>query len=109
MRFAVEQILDERADFRDSCRSPDQHYFVDLLGLEVCVFQRLLGGANGAIDNGLDQLLELLPGNFAPVAFAAGQFDIKLNRGLRRQSDLGFDDRLANRLHCFGVAVEIEA
>ena len=69
----LEQILHQRAHFRDARRTADQHDFVNLLGLEVRIFQSLLAGADGAIDDGLDQLLELLARDFAPVAFAAGQ------------------------------------
>ena len=72
VRLAVEQIFHERANLRDARRAADQHDFVNLLGLEAGVFQSLLAGTDGAVDDRLDQLLELLARDLAPVAFAAG-------------------------------------
>ena len=76
--------------------------------LQAGVFQRLLAGSDGAIDDRLDQLLELLARNLALIALATGQFNVQLGRGLRRQRDLGLDDRFADGGHDFAVARDIE-
>ena len=109
MRLAVEQFLHQRANLGNARRTADQYDFVDLFGLEAGIFQRLLAGADGAIDDRLNQLLELLAGDFALIALAAGQFDVELDRRLRRERDLGLDHGFANGLHRFGIAAQIEA
>ena len=86
----------------------DENNFVDLFGLKVRVFQRLLARANGAIDDRLNQLFVLLAGDLAQVALATGQFDVKLDRRLRGERDLGVDHSFANGLNSFGVAAEVE-
>ena len=46
-------------------------------GCEAGVFHRLAHRADGAVDDGLDQLLVLLARDLALVALAAGKFDIE--------------------------------
>src|SRR5580693_8072766 len=104
MRLAAEKFLHQGANLRDACGSTDEDDLVNLFGLETGVFESLLAGADGAIDDGPDELLELLARDLAQVALAAGEFDIKLNRGLRGERDLGFDYCIADGLHGFGVA-----
>ncbi len=70
VRLAAEHFFHQRANFRDARGATDQHDFVDLLGFQVGVFHRLLAGADGAIDDGLNELLELLAGDLALVALA---------------------------------------
>ena len=86
VRFALEQFFDQRANFGNARGAADEHDFVDLFRLQAGIFQRLLAGADGAIDDGLNQLLELFARDLALVALAAGQFDVKLDRGLRKRA-----------------------
>ena len=60
MRRALEQLFHQLADSRNARGAAHQHDFVDLLRLEAGIFQRLLHRADGAVDDRLDQLLELL-------------------------------------------------
>ena len=46
-------------------------------GGEAGILHRLLAGADGAVDDGLNQLLELLARDLALVPLAAGQFDVE--------------------------------
>jgi hypothetical protein len=108
VRLAVKEFFDQSADLGNARGSADEHNFVNLLGLEACIFQSLLAGTDRAVDDGLDQLLELFTRNLSQIALATGQFDVELDRGLRRECDLRFDHRIANGLHGFGVAAEVE-
>ncbi len=108
VRFALEHLFHQGANLRDARGAADKHDFVDLFGLEARVFHRLLARADGAVDDGLNQLLVLFAGDFALVALAAGKFDIELHRRLRRKRNLGVDDGLADRLNGFGVATQVE-
>ena len=103
MRHAPEEILHQAANFRNARRSSDEHDLVDLFGLQPCVFECLLAGADGAVDDGLDHLLERLERNFAAILFPIGQFDVELCGGLRRKSDLRFDDRFADSGYGFAI------
>ena len=76
---SVEKILHQRSNFGNSRRAANQHDFIDLLRLQSCVFQRLLARADGAIDNWLNQLLELFAGDLALVALAFRQLNIELD------------------------------
>ena len=60
VRFLAEDLLDDLLDLRDAGRTAHQHDFIDLLGLELRIFQGLLTGRDRAVQNRLDQLLELL-------------------------------------------------
>ena len=82
MRFASEHLLDQRAHFRNARGTPDQHHLVDLLWLEIGVFQSLLARTNCPVNDRLDQLLILLARDLTPVAFPSGQFDIEFHRRL---------------------------
>src|SRR5277367_5789992 len=89
--------------------SADKNHFIDLLGFEAGIFQGLLAGADGAVDDGLDELFELFAGDFAEVTLAAGKFDIELYGLLRRERDLGFNYGFANGLHGFRIAAKVQA
>ncbi len=77
--LAMKQIFHERPNLRNACRSTNQNHFVDLLRLEIRVLESLFAGAHGAIDDRLDQLLELLASNFALIALVVREFDIKFH------------------------------
>ena len=62
VRGALEEILDQRANLGNAGGAADQHDFVNLLRLELGVFQGLFAGSDGAIQDGLGQLLKLLAG-----------------------------------------------
>ena len=109
VRFALEQIFHQSAHFRNTRGSADEDDFVNLFGLEPSIFQRLLARPYGAVDDGLNQLLELLSSDLAQIPLSTGQFHIELYRRLRRESDFGFDYGLANGLHGFAISAEIEA
>jgi hypothetical protein len=102
------EIFHQSANFGNARGSADQHDFVNLFGLEAGVFQGLLAGADGAVDDRLNELLELLARDLAQIALAAGQLDVELHRWLRGERDLGFDHGFANGLHGFGVAAQVE-
>ncbi len=108
MRLPLKQFLDQRAHFRNARGTTHQHDFVNLLRLQVRIFQRLLAGADGAVDDGLYQLLILIACNLAPIALTVRQFDIKFYGRLRRQRDLGLDHGFSNGLHGLGIAAQIE-
>src|SRR5580700_6978790 len=103
----MEKFFYKSANFRDAGGSADQDDFVNLFGLEASIFESLLAGADGAVDDGLDELFELFARDLAEIMLAAGKFDIELCRGLRGERDLGFDDGFANGLHGFGVAAQV--
>ena len=83
VRSPPEQILYQLPYFRNSRRAPDQHDFINLRRLQASIFQRLLARTHGAVNDGLKQLLERLPRDFALITFPAGQLDIELHRRLR--------------------------
>ena len=108
MGLAPEHFFHQRANFWNARRTTDQHDFVDLFRLEIRIFQRLLAGADGAVDDGVNELLKLRPRNLALVALAVRQFNIEFDRRLRGERDFGVDYGLTNGLYGFGVAAEIE-
>ena len=82
-RQALEKFLYQGAHFWNARRATHQHNFVNLLRPELCVLQSLLARSDSAVENRLNQPLELLPSNLALVVFAARQLDIELRRRLR--------------------------
>ena len=103
------KIFDQRANFGNARGTADEHDFVDHFRFQAGIFHGLLAGANGAVDDRLNQLFVLLASNLAAVVLAAGEFDVKLDRGLGRERDFGFDDGFADGLHGFRVAAKVEA
>ena len=77
-------------------------------GFRSGIFHGLLAGADGAIDDGLNQLFVLLARDLAAIVLAAGEFDVELDGGFGRERDLGVDDGFADGLHGFGVAAKVE-
>ena len=63
--LVAEQLFHKSANFRDARGTADEDYFVNLFGLEAGIFQRLLAGADGAVDDGPDKLFELLTRDLA--------------------------------------------
>jgi hypothetical protein len=59
VRLALKHFLPPAREPRNARRSADQHDFIDLFRRKVRIFQRLLAGADGAVDDRLNQLLEL--------------------------------------------------
>jgi hypothetical protein len=72
MGSALEEVLDQGANFGDASGASDKHDFVDLFGFQLRIFESLPAGSDGAIESGLDKSLKLLAGNFALIAFAFG-------------------------------------
>src|SRR5262249_35824563 len=99
VRLALEQLLDQRADLRYSRGTTDQHNFINLLRLQSCIFQRLFARSHRTLDDWICKLLELLTGDFAPVALAFWKVDVQARLVSRRQCHLCFDHGLANRSH----------
>ena len=108
MRLALEQLFHKRPHFRDAGRAANEHDFVDLFGLQGSVLHGLLAGGNGAIDDGLNQLLELFADDFSLVAATTGQLDIQFGGWLRRERNLGFNHGLADGLHGLRVATQVK-
>src|SRR5208337_2427201 len=109
VRRAPEQLFHQLTHPRNSRRAAHQHGFVNVLWLQASIFQRLLDRADGAIDNGLNQLLKLRLRDLALVALAAGKFDVEHSLFVGGQLDLGFDHGLADGLHDLGIAANIHA
>ena len=55
----AEEVLDQLLDHRHAGQAADQHDLVDVLGLDAGVLERLAARADRALDQVLDQLLEL--------------------------------------------------
>ncbi len=93
----------------DARAAADHHYFVDLVGGQLRVFEGLLYGRGGAGDDGRDELLELGTGDLAGVEFAVweGERDARGVGGA--EGDLGIDDGLAELLDDFGVGGDVDA
>ncbi len=77
MRLLAEELLDDLLDLRDPRRAADQDDLVDVLGLQAGILQRLLHRRSGALDQVLDQLLELRP----------RQREVQVLRALLRRRD----------------------
>ena len=58
----AEVVLHDLLDLRNPGRATDQDHFVDLLGIEPRILERLLHRRNGPLDQVVHQLLELGPG-----------------------------------------------
>src|SRR5579872_1447447 len=104
MRLAAEHVLDKRANFRNASRTADQDDFIDLLRFETGIFEGLFARTNSAIDDRLDQLLELFAADLALVAPTLRQFDIEFYRGLRRQRNLRINNGFADRGYGFTIS-----
>src|SRR5580704_8624894 len=89
--------------------APDQYDLVDLFGLQARVFERLLAGADRAVNDRLDRLLETIERNFALIFFSARQIDIELHRGLGGKRNLGLDHGLADARYRFAVRPHVES
>ena len=100
----MEDVVGEAADQGDTRRTTDENDFVDLLGGDGGVFEGLQAGTEGAVNDRLDDLLELLAGDFAPVGLAIRKVETDAGRALGRECDLRFDDRFANGLDSFSVS-----
>ena len=59
VRLLAEQLLDDRLHLRNARRAADQHDLVDLRRVDAGVGQRLLGRADGPLQQVVDELLEL--------------------------------------------------
>ncbi len=59
VRLLAEEVLDQLLDVRHAGLAADQHHLVDVLGLDAGVLERLPAGTDRALDQLLDQLLEL--------------------------------------------------
>ena len=66
----MEDLISEAADERNARRAADEDDFIDLLGREAGILQGLRTGADGAVEHRLDDLFELLAGDFAAVGLA---------------------------------------
>src|SRR5580658_3108607 len=104
----MKNVIGEAANERNARGTSHENDFVDLLGGYAGIFERLSARAYGAVDDGLDDLFELLTGNLATVGFMPGQIDADACCLRCRERDLGFDDRLANRLNSFGIGSQIQ-
>ena len=83
MWLAAKEFLHKSSNSWDARGSAHENDFVNLFGLEASVFQSLLAWANGAVDDRLNELFELLARDLAQIALAARQFNIELHRSLR--------------------------
>ena len=59
MRLFAEQLFHQRLDARHARLSAHQNHFVDLAGVNACVFQGLLARTNGALNDVIHHLLQL--------------------------------------------------
>ena len=109
VRLAMEHLFHQSAHFGNSRRAADQHHFINLLGLQAGIFQGLFARADGAIDDGLNQLLELFPRDLSLIVLAAWQFNFERGRRLGRKRNLGLDDGLANGGYSFAIPRNIDA
>jgi hypothetical protein len=75
----MEKLFDKSANFRDARGAPDEDDFIDLFGFEASIFESLLAGADSAVDDRLDELLELFASDLAKIAPAAGKFNVELD------------------------------
>ena len=61
--LAVEHVLDDLLHLGHAGRAADQHHFVDVAGAEMGVLHRLLHRPAAPLDQVVDQLFELRPGD----------------------------------------------
>src|SRR5260370_28816539 len=87
----------------------DEHDVVDLFGLQARVFECLLRGADRAVNDRLDRLLETIERNFPLIFFPARQIDIELHPGLRRKRNFGLDTGLADARYRFAFRPPVES
>ncbi len=69
MRLLAEEGLHHFLDLRHAGHAADEHDLVDLAGLDARILQRLLAGLDGALDEIIDEALELRAGSFSARCF----------------------------------------
>ena len=95
-------------DTRNSGGAAYQHHFFNLSGLQFGIGQRLLAGCYGALNDGLNQLLKLLPRDGSPVTLALRQVNINMGLRVEGESNLGLDHGFTQGLNGFSVTAKIE-
>ena len=88
VRLLAEQVLDDLLHARDARRSADEHDLVDLRRVEPGIRERLLGRADGLLQQVFDELLELRARQLHLQVLRPG-----LIRGDERQVDVGLHHR----------------
>ena len=110
----AEDALDRLGDLGHTGHTTDQDDFLDVLGLEVGILERLADGLNGAVDQRTDEGLELRAGHLGVDVLGAGSVgsnEGEVDVGLegRGKLDLGLLGSLTDTLDGHAVAREINA
>ena len=114
VRLAPEEVLDRLDDLGHAGHAADQDHLADLPGRQAGILERGLARLDGALDQIVDQGLELGPGQLHRQMLGAGlvggdegQVDLGLHRA--RQLDLGLLGRLLEALQREPVFPEVDA
>ena len=114
MRLLAEELLDDFLHLRHAGHAADQNHLVDLGRRQASVLQRLAARLDRALDEVVDQRLELRPGQLerqmlrpGRVGSDVGQVDLGLGR--RRQLDLRLFGRLLQALEGELVLGQVDA
>src|SRR3546814_14585669 len=108
------EILHDRADLGHPRHAADEHDLVDRIGLEAGILERLLARIERALDEILDQLLEIGAGDrlhqmLRPVLIGGDEGQVDLGRLRRRQPALRLFSGFLQTLERELVLVEIAA
>ncbi len=118
MRFLAEELLHHFADARHSGHSPDQHHFGDVLGFEPGILKRFLARIECALDQIVDQFLEVGAGDGfdqmersgRPAFHPSGDERlVDFSRLSARQLDLGFFGGFLEPLKREPVGAQVDA
>ena len=114
VRLLAEEGFTTLLNLRHAGHAADEHHFVDLTGLNAGILQRLLARLNRALDEIIDQALELGTAELeremlrtGSIGGDVGQVDFGLER--RGQLDLGLFGRFLEALEGELVLLEVNA
>ena len=79
-----------------------------MLRYDAGVGHGLLAGADGAIEDRLDEQLEDIARDLALITITVWQLGVEVSRGFRRELNLGIDGLLAQCLYRAGISTQID-
>ena len=105
----MKKIVHKLAHRGNARGASDEHHFINLLGSDAGVGQRLLARPCRARQYRFDEQLEDLARNLPLVAIAIGQLDVEARHRLSRKQNLGFNGSFAHSLNRARMQPQIDA